>query len=146
MPALPVPFGILDGIRVAGPDAPLLTVSPGAVLAFHAGALEVGVGEPGAVLAVGATFTSAAATPSPGDWGGIHVGPACLATTLRRTTIAWGGANGKGNLWIDGCTRTTTDRVVSAYSASCGLYEGLPHGKVAAGVSVVGAVGAEVCP
>ncbi len=98
-------------VQVGGPNSPVLTISPGTTVEFAPGtngnngaALRVGAdGQPGSLVvngtaAAGVTFTSAAATPAPGDWGGVVLGPQSLGTTLQYASIEFAGGEGASDL------------------------------------------------
>jgi len=82
-----VPFGIVH-LLVAHQNNPVLTLQPGVVLKFNQyGDLQVGVGSPGGLRALGTdqapvTFTSYSPVAYPGFWNGLVIGPMADASTL----------------------------------------------------------------
>ncbi len=101
---------VTDTVVVGGPSSPVLTISPGTQIQFIAQpagaftlALQVGVEEPGALVANGTNaapivFTSASASPSAGDWGGIVVGPQSGGTTINYARIEYAGGPGANDI------------------------------------------------
>ena len=79
------PYHITDNIQVTGNAT--LTIEAGVTLNFESGVeLDVGNRDNAKLIAVGTataiiTFTSAAATPSAGDWTGIYFGPNVMGGT-----------------------------------------------------------------
>jgi hypothetical protein len=76
----PFSYRITGSITVRGPTTPMLTLQAGADLRFNANSkLTISVNpsfNPGGITAVGTAmlpirFTSSAATPAPGNWGGL---------------------------------------------------------------------------
>jgi len=82
-----VPYGIVH-LLVAHASNPVLTLQPGVVLKFNQyGDLQVGVGTPGGLRALGTaqapvTFTSYSPLAYPGFWNGLVIGPLADASTL----------------------------------------------------------------
>jgi hypothetical protein len=132
MPLLPVPYRFTQRLRVQGPDGdlgPVLVVAGGNELQFTDDAgIEVGIeGRGGLVVEPDTTLTSAHALPAPGDWAGLRLGSLCTAVDLDGVALAFGGANDKGGLWLDGCTPTAgglVDDLTLTDSSSCGLFDG----------------------
>lgn len=99
-----------DTVFVGGPLSPVLTILPGTTVVFtpnpggpSATALQVGVSQPGALVANGTStagirFTSAAASPVAGDWGGIVLGPQSGGTSISYATIAYAGGPGASDI------------------------------------------------
>ncbi len=98
-------------VIVGGPSSPVLTISAGTTVEFAPGtngsngaALRVGAdGQPGSLLVngtatAGVTFTSEAATPLPGDWGGVVLGPLSTGTAIEYATIEFAGGEGANDL------------------------------------------------
>lgn len=96
---------------VAGDDFPYyltadLTVAPTAALDINNGAViksgGPGIWVNGTILAQGTigapvTFTSRNASPAPGDWLGIYLGPTAGASVLSRCNFSYGGNYRGGN-------------------------------------------------
>ena len=101
---------VTDTVVVGGPSSPVLTISPGTQIQFIAQpvgaltlALQVGVEEPGALVADGTSaapivFTSASASPHAGDWGGIVIGPQSGGTTINNARIEYAGGPGANDI------------------------------------------------
>jgi hypothetical protein len=96
----------------------VLTIEPGVTLRFQAGVgLRV---EQGALSALGTVFdpivfTSAEASPAPGDWSGLYLGPDAGASELTHIWITYGEG-----LQIDGCEPAAAALSV-LYNAPAGL-------------------------
>ncbi|MBN2054247.1 right-handed parallel beta-helix repeat-containing protein, partial [bacterium] len=101
------PHRVLAPIYVHSPSAPLLTIEPGCVVQFAAGASlligDISLDEPGDLSAVGTmgnpiVFTSAGAA-QPGAWGEIRfqnsIGP---ASAMRWCELSYGGNGGNGGM------------------------------------------------
>jgi hypothetical protein len=101
---------VTDTTVVGGPSSPVLTILPGTTVVFASNpdglpstALQVGIDEPGALVANGTSsagiiFTSASASPSAGDWGGIVIGPQSGGTSIQNATIAYAGGMGANDI------------------------------------------------
>ncbi len=104
-----VPYVVaVDDVAVEDPaNSPVLTIAPGTTVMMKSG-LEfyVGYGEPGGMIADGTggqiTFTSAVATPSPGDWRSISFYSHSIDNQckLNMCKIEYGGSD-YGNIYID---------------------------------------------
>jgi IPT/TIG domain len=102
-----------ETVFVGGPLSPVLTILPGTTVVFvpnpnglPATALQVGVTQPGALVAngtstAGIAFTSAAASPDAGDWGGIVIGSQSGGTSITYATIAYAGGPGANEITDD---------------------------------------------
>jgi hypothetical protein len=102
-----VRYHILRGLRIQGPNAPVLTIAPAARLAFERDAgLVVGADSGGGLVADGASeerrivFTAGATRPTPGSWDAIVLGPHFdrAASRLAYVTIEYGGGTAHGAL------------------------------------------------
>lgn len=112
---------------------PVMTIGSGGTWKFAAGKkLYVGNESSnwdyGYLIADGSggeiTFTSNSDTPAAGDWMGIHLGPRTRpGTIINNCSILYGGANGYGNIYLNG---TGTDATVTnntiGYSSTYGVY------------------------
>jgi len=123
-----MPYIVAGGVQVGGAALPVLTVEPGAVLKFSAGAgLECGQTGPGGLVADGTggqiTFTSAAGAPQPGDWKSIYFRAGALdqQCRLRNCLIEYGGGDGKGNVVIRDA-RPQVSGCSIGYSPAWGIY------------------------
>ncbi|MES2643670.1 MAG: MopE-related protein [Myxococcota bacterium] len=102
---LDVPYYIAGDVTfgvAAGMD---MTIADGAELHFASGvALNIGTG--GYVdfrvegTTRGVTFTSSRSTPRPGDWDGLNFGAYVQLADIDGATIAYGGANLYGNIYV----------------------------------------------
>ncbi len=124
--ALDEPFLVSGPVRVFGASGPVLSIAPGAALRFApAAGIEAGLSGAGSLRAVGTAalpilFTSASASPAPGDWLGLVVGPFCDdgTTLLDHVTIEQGGGSGSAaNLGFVGCDGALDHAVVRASAA-----------------------------
>ncbi|MFH1468088.1 MAG: MopE-related protein [Pseudomonadota bacterium] len=101
-------------VYVHGTAAPVLTIEDGAEIAFAAGAgIIVGNGGHGALdvqgtAGLGVTFTSAQASPAPGDWDGLQFSTYDDGSVLEYATIAYGGGNGYGGVYATRASPTLT--------------------------------------
>jgi hypothetical protein len=129
------PYVIRGDIDVRGAAGPILTIAPGSLLHFSAGAefrvgTVAGTGESGAlVIEAGGVPTVASSMPrggdprEPGDWKGIRF----LDTSddgvsrLEGCIVEYGGASGGGNVRCDDASPRLQD-VVLQWSAGYGLY------------------------
>ena len=108
-----------------------LTIEPGVEVRFNAGThLLIGWNSYyyGALNATGTpsnpiTFTSNAASPSPGDWNGIYFSnyTADDLTTLEHCTVEYGGANTYGNLFFQNASGTVKNCTIKNSSTN-GIY------------------------
>jgi hypothetical protein len=88
---------IVDGrINVYGvTKAAILTLADKTTLKFAAGgALHLGGGDGGGLVAKGAVFTSANATANEGDWEGIYLEPKTTGTVVEDCLVEYGGKEG----------------------------------------------------
>lgn len=95
-PKLDVP-AIVDGrINVAGSTkAAILTLADKTTLKFASGgALHLGGGDGGGLVAKGPVFTSANATANEGDWEGIYLEPKTTGTVIEDCVVEYGGKEG----------------------------------------------------
>ncbi|MDF7800708.1 FG-GAP-like repeat-containing protein [Pontiellaceae bacterium B1224] len=96
----------------------VLTIEPGVTLRFHAGTgLYV---EQGSLSALGTVFnpivlTSAQASPAPGDWTGLYLGPGAGASEMTHVWTMYGEG-----LQVDGCN-PATDALSVLFNAPAGL-------------------------
>ncbi len=123
-------FYLLEGdVSVEGSASPQLTIEAGAELQHETGVdILVGNRNQGSLVVSGSSshpvsFTSAQASPVPGDWSGIYLGRYCddSTTSIEHAEIAYGGANGYGNVYMYSCDATIADSTVRDSSA-WGIY------------------------
>ena len=127
--ALDVPWYIARDVTVQASTAPRLTIEPGTTVSFGRGAgLLVASSNYGSLYAVGTAtddivFTSGQASPAAGDWNGITIGTRDNGSTLQNTTVEYGGANAKGNVYFYSASSSSVvaDSTI-AYSSSWGIY------------------------
>ncbi len=124
-------FYLLEGdVSVEGSSSPLLTIEAGAELRHAAGVdLLVGYRSYGSLSVEGSAsdpviLTSAQASPGPGDWSGIQLGRYCdsSVTSIEHAEIAYGGANGYGEIYLYYCDATIADSTVRD-SSTWGIYQ-----------------------
>lgn len=107
-----VPYELQGDITVSGSSGLALTIAPGSVLAFAPGtAMNIGISSYASLIANGSTgaitFTSAAGSPSAGDWKGITFGAYTqTASMLDNVVVEYGG-------YITGSNMTLSVNVVS---------------------------------
>ncbi|GEM_PF-2076295 len=126
--ALDVAFRMEGNVFVQGSARPVVTVEAGTTFVFDTFAyLLVGYSDHGSLTALGTegapiTFSSAAAVPAPGDWGGLFFGRYCAdaASELDHVTVSHAGAS-LGNVELDSCDLTLSNATIAA-SASWGIY------------------------
>ncbi len=96
--AFGVPIQVKDHIAIASEaGAPVLTIAPGSTLKFAAGTyLSVGETKGGGLVAPKVTFTSANATPHPGDWAGLFFYKRTSNVNLEGATIEHAGQDAHG--------------------------------------------------
>jgi hypothetical protein len=95
-PRTKAPFIVLGPITVKGERAKL-TLHRGTTMRFTTGTwLEVGTGGPGALDAVGVTFTSASPAPAPGDWVGLLFGEGSNPSRVVDCVIEYAGQEERG--------------------------------------------------
>jgi len=127
-----VPFEIQGDLLVYNSSGMTLTIEAGSTLKFLSGAgITVGesyYGYPGGFVADGSlgaiTFTSAQATPSPGDWDGITFTQYTTGgSVLNNVEVSYGGANTYGNVYMNstGSNLTLTNNALD-YSSAYGVY------------------------
>ncbi len=126
--ALDAPYLVSGTVQVQSGTTPVLTVEDGAEIRFEPNAvLAVGYTQPGGLSLWGTTYgitlTSGQSSPSQGDWAGVLLGTNCsyADTWVVGATVEYGGANGYGLLWIDGCDATIHDSTMR-HSSSYGIY------------------------
>ena len=96
-PAITGSLLVTRPITVAGAEDAKLTLPRGLTLRFAKGTwLEVGVGAPGALDAVGVTFTSAEKAPKPGDWVGVLFGDQARGSRIAESVIELAGGEDHG--------------------------------------------------
>lgn len=75
--------------------AAVLTLAEKTTLKFTSGgALHIGGGDGGGLVAKGAVFTSANGTAAEGDWEGIYIEPKVTGTTIEDCTLEYAGKAG----------------------------------------------------
>ncbi|MCG8688895.1 MAG: right-handed parallel beta-helix repeat-containing protein, partial [Desulfobacterales bacterium] len=128
------PYTVTTSIRVQGTDGDdgvtTLTIEPGVEVKFDTNkSLSIGYysGDPGALIAQGTsdsriTFTSSAATPTPGNWSGILFGDTASnsLTILDYCDISY-AAHGSGSLYIYKSNPTIKNSTIK-YSSQAGIY------------------------
>lgn len=92
-PAVDAPIFVERDITIAGAaSAPTLTIAPKTIVKIAGGkAIFVGTRSGGTLVARDVTFTSANATPQPGDWSGIHLYPRATNVDLSGSTVEYAG-------------------------------------------------------
>ncbi|MFZ5827942.1 MAG: copper amine oxidase N-terminal domain-containing protein [Bacillota bacterium] len=104
------PHIVSGAFRVEGTDSPILTIEPGAVVRFEAGAsIQVGQWAPGGFVVNGTTtdralFTADSSGPQPGFWNGIHFYNQTLIndTRIRGAKFDYAGNEEHGALTVHG--------------------------------------------
>jgi hypothetical protein len=129
-PVLLYPYFLSSDVEVAGPSGPTLTLQPGTTIKLENGVeLYCGYADAGAISAVGTassqiTFTSATASPAPGNWKdiGLYSG-ATASTRFAYCKMEYGGAAGsnKGEIFIDGNHNATIDHCTIKKSGDYGI-------------------------
>jgi hypothetical protein len=103
-----VPMEIQSDVFINIGSGGSITIAPGSMLKFQSGAgLTVGDSTYASLIADGSAslikFMSASSTPAPGDWDGITFSSYTQsATNLDTVSVTYGGANGKGNVYMNG--------------------------------------------
>ncbi len=131
----------LERVILASPNiwnGAKLTVKPGSILKFPAGKrIDVN----GTLIADGTaaqpiTFTSSAATPTPGSWYGIYFLAAGTASRISYATISYGGGDAaqESLAWMDPVASPTFDHVTFSNSQRYGIKAGLNGGSTSAPV------------
>lgn len=85
-----VPWHVRGPVVIEGPQAPVLTIEPGAHLVFeHDVGISVGTGEPGGLVigALGGPTTRLVGTDGGLHWSGLEVGPFGVASRVEQTTF-----------------------------------------------------------
>ncbi len=126
---LDVPFFLTGNVYVQDGTHPALTVEGGTTVMFdYNTGMYIGYGSYGSLVATGSggnpiTFTAGSPYPANGDWMGLYLGSNCdeANVTLLYTTVEYGGANGYGNLWINGCDGSITYSTMQ-HSSRWGIY------------------------
>ncbi len=144
---------VTDTVVVGGPSSPVLTVLPGTTVLFApnlngflTAALQVGVAQPGSLVAngtstAGITFTSASAAPAAGDWGGIVIGPGSAGTSFQYASILYAGGPGANDIEDDAALTLEGGDIVGGSQspaptlANVTISNSAAHGLVFAGVS-----------
>jgi hypothetical protein len=142
-----------DTVMVGGPANPVLTILPGTTVlfaltsgGFGATALQIGVGQPGSLVAngtsaAGIVFSSASASPAAGDWGGIVIGPQSGGTSIQYATIAYAGGAGANDISDDAALTVEGGDVVGGTQSpaptlsSLAINNSAAHGLVFAGLN-----------
>ncbi|MCA9570781.1 MAG: right-handed parallel beta-helix repeat-containing protein, partial [Myxococcales bacterium] len=77
----------------------------------------------GSLMIADSVITSSAFPASPGDWLGITFGPSCTdaTTSITNSVVSYGGGNGFGNLYLNGCDATVTGNTIF-HSSTYGIY------------------------
>jgi hypothetical protein len=124
-----VPYVLKGDVEVSGASGPTLTIAPGTTIKLQSGVeLYCGYHNPGAIVADGASgqivFTSALATPSPGDWKDIgfydQSGDSCLLTHCK---IEYGGGSGDdGDLYLRNTNKPDIVEDSISRSSDWGVY------------------------
>ena len=126
---LGVPYLADENIYVQSTSRPVLTVEDGVELQFDTGVgLFVGSASYGGLSVEGTSsdgvvFTSAQSSPAAGDWDGITIGYYCeeADTSIDYTTVGYGGANSKGNVYWYYCEGSMSNSTVHD-SSHYGIY------------------------
>jgi len=118
-------------VYVADGSAPVLTIEDGAVVTFDAyTGIYIGTLNYGTMVvegnSTGVTFTSAAGSPSPGDWVGVEFGQYDGGSQLTGLTVEYAGAGVLGGVnlayadveFIDCTIRYTDGRGLSALNST----------------------------
>jgi len=97
-PAFGAPIQVKDNLTIASPSgAPVLTIAPGSTLKLAAGTyISVGETKGGGIVAPKVTFTSANASPHPGDWAGFFFYKLTSNVNLEGATIEYAGQDVHG--------------------------------------------------
>jgi parallel beta-helix repeat protein len=106
-----VPYVLGTNLDIGADAGPVLTIESGTTLKFASGNhLALGYTVPAGLIANNVTFTSASASPQEGDWTGISFWGASIDAQCRLTncTIAYGGGDEYGNVYIDDAVPTVT--------------------------------------
>jgi hypothetical protein len=107
-----VPYVLGGSLDIGADGGPVLTIETGTTLKFTSGNyLALGNTVPAGLIADSVTFTSASSNPQQGDWTGIwFYGVSTDAQCrLTRCTIAYGGDDDYGNIWLEDAKPTITN-------------------------------------
>ena len=124
-----VPYVISDDVAVEdATNAPVLTIAPGATIAFkRAVELYVGYNAPGGLVADGTagqvTFTSSSLPPSRGDWYGVTFYRHSTSSQCRiiNCKIEYAGSRYNGDIQVEDCVPTIEGCDIG-YSSAYGIY------------------------
>jgi hypothetical protein len=102
---LDAPWHVTGDVTVAGTTTARLTVEDGARVEFDSNTgLIIGSGGYGELVtegtSAGVTFTSADATPAPGDWDGLTFTWQNQDSVLRGATVSYAGQNGYASVYF----------------------------------------------
>jgi hypothetical protein len=107
-----VPYVLGASLDIGADAGPVLTIETGATLKFTSGHwLALGYTVPAGLIANGVTFTSASSSPQQGDWNGIwfYGSVTDAQCQLTNCTIAYGGGDDYGNIWMEDAKPTITN-------------------------------------
>lgn len=120
-PAPGYPLYFTGTVTIAGPARPTIVIAPGCSLLFADTArLRIGLAAPGGLRADGAygriVFSSFAAPPGPGRWGGIEFWEQTdsLRSLLRLCTIEYAGAGGSAAVSLVGAPTVISNCIIRA--------------------------------
>jgi hypothetical protein len=124
------PVAISDRVSVGGEGSPVLTIGPGMIFKFGAGAdMQIGSPDVGQLVVAGTadkhvTFTSLPAKQAPGDWTGLFIDYGAKAK-ISYADFSYGGADAAGgNLLLYSPTATASldvDHSSFTYSLGYGI-------------------------
>ena len=124
-----VPFEIQSDVTIDIGSGGTITIDPNSTLTFLSGSgLIVGASNYASLIADGSggaiTFTSAASTPANGDWNGLTFNSYTQGSTvLDNVVVSYGGANTKGNVYMNGSTTNVSlQNSTLSYSSTYGVY------------------------
>lgn len=102
-----IPYQIMDDINIGGPGSPILTIAPGTTIKLYIQSeFYVGWSESGGLIADGSTgritFTSAVASPAPGDWAMVSFYGSSIdaQSMIKNCNVKYGGYDDQGNIYI----------------------------------------------
>jgi len=102
-----IPYQIMDDVSIGGPGSPIVTIAPGTTIKLYTGVeFYVGWTEPGGLIADGSTgritFTSAVASPAPGDWAMVSFYGVTIdaQSRIKNCNVKYGGYDTQGNIYI----------------------------------------------
>jgi hypothetical protein len=125
-PSLGIVYRVTSLIDVGGNPVPTMSIDPGALLRFTASAgLRVGVLNDGILVAQGTqgspiTFTTASATPAPGQWQGISFTGSPAGSMLEHVVVEYGGSASTSNIAISS-TPVTIQNATVRFSGGRGI-------------------------